>query len=110
MKLHYILLKNAAFLLFSIPLLVFLEDLAIAENVPSNSAILTESKENKPVATEIAQATPVKITNVQINPTISRLEIIRNYSGWRFGKKGLPRNTCLSVSRTLTPCFLRVEI
>ncbi|MFM7599682.1 MAG: TonB-dependent hemoglobin/transferrin/lactoferrin family receptor [Pseudanabaena sp.] len=76
MKLHYILLKNAAFLLFSIPLLVFLEDLAIAENVPSNSAILTESKENKPVATEIAQATPVKITNVQINPTISRLEII----------------------------------
>ncbi|MFM7885149.1 MAG: TonB-dependent receptor plug domain-containing protein, partial [Pseudanabaena sp.] len=75
MKLHHILLKNAAFLLFSIPVLVFLEDLAIAENVPNNSAILTESKENKP-ATEIAQATPVKITNVQINPTSNRLEII----------------------------------
>jgi|JFJP01.1.fsa_nt_gi hemoglobin/transferrin/lactoferrin receptor protein len=76
MKLHYILLKNAAFLLFSIPALVFLEDVAIAENVPNNSAILTESKKNKPFATEIVQASPVQITNVQINPTSSRLEII----------------------------------
>nr|WP_286394234.1 transposase [Pseudanabaena mucicola] len=33
-----------------------------------------------------------------------------NYSGWRFGKKWFPRNTCLRDSRTLTPCFLRVEI
>ncbi|MEA5488831.1 Tex-like N-terminal domain-containing protein [Pseudanabaena sp. CCNP1317] len=37
-------------------------------------------------------------------------QFYRNYSGWRFGKKGFPRNTCLSVSKTLTPCFLRVEI
>ncbi len=34
----------------------------------------------------------------------------RNYSGWRFGKKWFPRNTCLRDARTLTPCFLRVEI
>ena len=33
-----------------------------------------------------------------------------NYSGWRFGKKWFPRNTCLRDARTLTPCFLRVEI
>jgi len=36
--------------------------------------------------------------------------IDRNYSGWRFGKKWFPRNTCLRDARTLTPCFLRVEI
>ncbi|MCA6522403.1 MAG: UvrD-helicase domain-containing protein [Pseudanabaena sp. M051S1SP2A07QC] len=33
-----------------------------------------------------------------------------NYSGWRFGKKWFPRNTCMRDARTLTPCFLRVEI
>lgn len=38
------------------------------------------------------------------------LEKISNYSGWRFGKKWFPRNTCLRDARTLTPCFLRVEI
>jgi glutathione S-transferase len=33
-----------------------------------------------------------------------------NYSGWRLGEKGFARNICLISSRTLTPCFLRVEI
>ena len=72
MKLHHILLKNAAFLLFSIPMLLFLEDCAIAGNVPNNSAN-RDIKTNNPV---IAQTSPVQITNVQINPTSSRLEII----------------------------------
>jgi hypothetical protein len=35
---------------------------------------------------------------------------IGNYSGWRLGKKGFSRNSSLRESRTLTPCFLRVEI
>ena len=37
-------------------------------------------------------------------------KVLGNYSGWRFGKKWFPRNTCLRDARTLTPCFLRVEI
>jgi hemoglobin/transferrin/lactoferrin receptor protein len=67
MKLHYILLKNAAFLLFSIPALVFLEGVAIAT---------PEDKVLKPLALEIAQTSPVQITNVHINPTSDRLEIV----------------------------------
>jgi hemoglobin/transferrin/lactoferrin receptor protein len=76
MKLHYILFRNAAFLLFSIPVLVFLEDLAIAENVPNNSTSYLEDKGLKPLVLEVAQVSPVKVINVRINPTSSRLEIV----------------------------------
>jgi hypothetical protein len=76
MKFHPILLKNAAFLMLSIPISLLFVELAIAENVPNNSAIPTEDKEFKPLVPQIAQASTVKVTNVQINPTSSRLEIV----------------------------------
>lgn len=76
MKFHPILLKNATFLLFSISLSLLFVELAIAEKVPNNSAIPPENKEFKPLAPQIAQASTVKVTNVQINPTSSRLEIV----------------------------------
>jgi len=71
MKLHYILLKNAAFLLFSIPISLLFVELAIA-----TPEVAPEDKGLKPLASQLAQASPVQITNVQINPTSDRLEII----------------------------------
>ncbi len=67
MKLHYILLKNVAFLLFSIPILLLFTELAIA---------ISEDKGLKPLALEVAQASPVQVTKVQINSTSFRLEIV----------------------------------
>ena len=83
MKLHYILLKNAAFLLFSIPISLLFGELAIAmpEVAPEDKGLKplvlgVEDKGLKPFVSQFAQASPVQITNVQINPTGDRLEII----------------------------------
>ena len=80
MKFHPILLKNAAFLLFSIPISLLFVELAIAENVPNNSGVPIQDKGLKPLVPplvpQIAQASPVKVTKVHINPSTTRLEII----------------------------------
>ncbi len=66
MKLHHILLKNASFLLLSIPILLLSKEYAIASDLfPTQKS---------PEA--IAQATPVQVTRVQLNPKGSGLEII----------------------------------
>jgi hemoglobin/transferrin/lactoferrin receptor protein len=76
MKFHPILLKNAAFLMPSILMSLLFVELAIAKNISNSSTIPREEKRTKPLVPQIAQASPVKVTNVQINPTSSRLEIV----------------------------------
>ncbi len=76
MKFHPILFKNAAFLLLSIPISLLFAELAIAENVPNNSASPTANKGLKPLELKIAQASPVQVAKIEINLSDARLEII----------------------------------
>lgn len=76
MKFHHILLKNAVFLLLSIPILFLFSELAIAENISHEKENPSEDKGLKPLDLKIAQASPVQVTNVQINLSDARLEII----------------------------------
>lgn len=70
MKFHPILFKNAAFLLLSIPISLLFAELAIASDL--SQQVINPVDDKSP----IAQASPVQVTKVQINPSDSRLEII----------------------------------